>query len=324
MKTTRTTLLHWTEQGRIAPEDLQRALALSGSLPTTTDWRGFLDRLLLWYGTLMLGAGVIFFFAYNWNDLGRYAKFGLVEALVVAGLSALWWLGVNHLSSKAALLGLSLLVGVLFALIGQTYQTGADTFELFAIWAAAILPWVLVARFAALWIFWLALVNLAMILYHQTFDGLFGMLLAPEQLLWVLLTLNTIALVLWEGLTALGLAWLRERWATRVLATVAGGLATVLMLYAIVDKGSNASLTVPVWLALLAAAYYVYRQRMLDVYVLALGMLSVILVVTIFLGKYMLNFTLDAGGLLFIGLAVIGLSAAGAWWLKQVIAKEIA
>ena len=323
MKTTRSTLLHWAEQGRISPEDLQRALTLTGTLPTATDWRDFLDQLLLWYGTMMLGVGIIFFFSYNWNDLGRYTKFGLVEALMIAGLIALGWLEVSRLSGKAALLGLSLLVGVLFVLIGQTYQTGADTFELFALWAAAILPWVLVARFAALWIFWLALVNLATILYYQTFDGLFGMLFAPEQLLWVLLILNTTALVLWEGLVAMGVAWLHERWAARVLATAAAGLATVLALYAILDEHGNGSLTIPVWLTLLATVYFVYRQRMLDVYVLALGMLSVIMVVTIFLGKHMLDSMLDAGGLLFIGLVVIGLSGGAGWWLKQVVAKEV-
>ena len=47
-------------------------------------------------------------------------------------------------AGKAALLAASLFVGALLALIGQIYQTGADTFEMFAAWAALILPWVLV------------------------------------------------------------------------------------------------------------------------------------------------------------------------------------
>ena len=45
---------------------------------------------------------------------------------------------------------LSLLTGALLALSGQVYQTGADTFELFAWWAVLILPWVLVSRFSPL------------------------------------------------------------------------------------------------------------------------------------------------------------------------------
>ena len=49
----------------------------------------------------------------------------------------------NRPAGKAALLAAALLTGGLLALIGQTYQTGADTFELFATWAALILPWVL-------------------------------------------------------------------------------------------------------------------------------------------------------------------------------------
>jgi len=53
--------------------------------------------------------------------------------------------------------------------------------------------------------------------------------------------------------------------------------------------------------------------------VLAGGVLSVIVVVTAWLGRIMLKSGDSAGALLFIGLVVIGLSAAGGWWLKQVV-----
>ena len=46
----------------------------------------------------------------------------------------------------------SLFTGALLALVGQTYQTGADTYELFALWAFAITAWVAVARLPALWL----------------------------------------------------------------------------------------------------------------------------------------------------------------------------
>ncbi|MET0204922.1 MAG: DUF2157 domain-containing protein [Casimicrobiaceae bacterium] len=53
------------------------------------------------------------------------------------------WRGLDTLPGKAALVA-ALLAGALLALVGQVYQTGADTFELFAAWAVAIV--VLVAR----------------------------------------------------------------------------------------------------------------------------------------------------------------------------------
>ena len=319
MKTTRHILLDWAEQGRIASENMPQALSLAGVFPSGSDWRRFLDHLLLWLGTLLVGVGVIFFFAYNWQDLGRFAKFGLVEGLLLMTLIVVWRFGLESLAGKAALLAASLFVGALLALVGQTYQTGADTFELFAAWAMLILPWVLLARFAALWVMWLLLLNVAAILYYQTFGGLFDLLFGTEQLIWVLFGLNTVALVVWESLAAKGIIWLRERWAPRLLATGSGGLITTLALYAVLGSYGNSGVALLVWAAWLAGAYWVYRHQAVDVYVLAGGVLSVIVIVTAFLGNIMLDSRAGAGGLLFIGLMVIALSAAGGWWLKQVI-----
>ena len=167
----RNEILDWAEDGRIPPGDLRGALDVAGALPDSAAWRQFLDRLLLFGGTLFVAAGVIFFLAFNWNDLGRMAKFALVEVLLVVALVSVWRLGVERIAGKAALLGAALFTGALFALIGQTYQTGADTFELFAVWALAVLPWALVARFPVLWLFWLLLVNLAALLYVGTLRG---------------------------------------------------------------------------------------------------------------------------------------------------------
>ena len=38
-------------------------------------------------------------------------------------------------------------VGALMALFGQTYQTGADPWQLFFNWAVVIIPFVLISRF---------------------------------------------------------------------------------------------------------------------------------------------------------------------------------
>ena len=87
-------VLDWAEEGRIPPGDLRRALEVAGALPDAPAWRQFLDRLLLFAGTLLLAAGVIFFLAFNWNELGRMAKFALVEVLFVAALVAVWRIGI--------------------------------------------------------------------------------------------------------------------------------------------------------------------------------------------------------------------------------------
>ena len=317
MASARDEILDWAEQGRIPPDRLREAMQEGGAIPTADQWRSFLDRLFLFMGAVLLGAGVIFFFAFNWQAMGRFAKFALVEAPVLISLLFVWRIGLDRIGGKAALLAGALVVGAMFALIGQTYQTGADTWELFAVWAAAILPWALVARFPALWIFWLLIANMAVTLYFITF-GLWGMLFAPEKLAWLLFGLNTVALAAWEGLARAGVDWLRERWAVRLLAIGSGGLVTALAVFDIAKESSHWG--APAWLAWMAAAYFFYRHFARDLFVLAGGVLSAVVVIATFLGRTM-KFH-DSGSFLFIGLVVILISAAGGWWLKQVAQEE--
>jgi len=320
MANPRNEILEWIEQGRIEQRNLRRALELGEVLPTAAEWRRFLERLLLFMGSAMLAAGVIFFVAHNWQELGRYTKFGLAEALMLVALALVWRLGLNRASGKATLLVTALLTGALLALVGQTYQTGADTFELFAAWAVAILPWVLVSRFPALWILWLALLNLAITLYFHVFGGWFGIVFGPERQLWLLFWLNTAALVAWEAAAASGIDWLRERWAVRLIATASGALVTVLAVFAVFGSKAGAGWSAIAWLAWLAAAYMVYRSRIKDVYVLAGGVLSVIVVAATFLSKHLIR--AEAFGFLIVGLFVIGMSAAAGYWLKRVASEE--
>lgn len=312
-------ILDWAQQGRIAARDVRKALEVGGALPSAAQWRQFLDRLLLFLGAVLLGAGMVFFLAYNWQDLGRFAKFGLVELPLAATLGALWHFGLDRPAGKATLLLAALLAGALLALIGQTYQTGADTFELFAAWAVAILPWALLGRFAALWVLWLALVNLAVSLYFQAFHGVLGMAFGPERQMWVLFALDSSALLAWE-VGARAAEWLRERWAPRLIATVAAALATALAVLAILDSRAAGWINSMLWLAWAAATYTVYRRLIKDVYMLALGALSVIVVSATFVGKQM-RFG-DAGSFLFMGLFVIGVSAAAGYWLRRIAAEE--
>ena len=58
-----------------------------------------------------------------------------------------------------------MLVGGLLALIGQTYQTGADPWQLFALWALLALPWCLGARSDMLWAPWALVAMTACVLW---------------------------------------------------------------------------------------------------------------------------------------------------------------
>ncbi|MGZ8227780.1 MAG: DUF2157 domain-containing protein [Methylococcaceae bacterium] len=321
MSNNRTEILAWIEQGRLPSDALPRALRLAGLSPGRADWRKFFNHLALWLAAIFCAAAVIFFFAYNWQAMGRFAKFGLVEILIIAGIVLCWRLDLNRVAGQSALLFATLLVGGLLALAGQTYQTGADTYELFGVWALAVLPWVAVSCFSPLWLFWLGLINLAAILYYQTFGGWFGFLFDTEKVLWALFILNTAALCCWEFAAYSGVSWLRERWSVRILAVGGGGLITSLALWAILDFQDGKMSALLVYSIWMAVAYVVYRHVLRDVFVLAGGVLSAIIVITVLLSKLMLKHN-DEGSFLFIGFVIIGLSAAGGFWLKQVVNEE--
>ena len=119
-----------------------------GRLAVSRDWVQFLTGALLLLGAGLLLSGIVCFFAFNWADLGRFAKFGVLEAAVAICAGLGWW-KLSNLSGRVALFAAAVLVGPLLGVYGQTYQTGADPWGLFAFWALLILPWVVAARFTA-------------------------------------------------------------------------------------------------------------------------------------------------------------------------------
>jgi uncharacterized membrane protein len=304
----RNTILEWWQRGAV--RDAGAALQAAGLLPGRAEWRRFLDQLLLWSGAVALAAAVVFFVAHNWSHLGKLAKFALLQVLVVAAVAGYWRLGSERAAGKAALLVASILLGALLALFGQIYQTGADTWELFATWAALILPWVLVGRFAALWMLWIAVLNLAIALHFQVF------FLEDGKQLWALFAFDTFALAAWEA-AARRVSWLQASWAPRLLAIASGIAITALVTEAIFDWGREQSaaplIVYPLWLG---AAYGVYRRLLPDLFVLAGACLSAIVVVASFLAKNLLESN-EAAGFLLIAIAVVAMAGASGWWLRQ-------
>lgn len=102
-------------------------------------------------GISFVGLGLIFWIAANWNLLSRLQQFALLQCLVLAPCAA-----VAALARGQVPFGLFSLfaTGSLFAYFGQTYQTGADLWQLFAAWAAVVLPLALCARSDAVWAAW--------------------------------------------------------------------------------------------------------------------------------------------------------------------------
>ncbi|OOF70608.1 GDYXXLXY domain-containing protein [Rodentibacter caecimuris] len=113
-------------------------------------WQKFLALVFALLSVAFLSSGVIIWLAANWDYFTHWHKLYGTQALlalVIGGSCfAYWWESLRYSSEKFKFITASLLffaamvTGALFALLGQTYQTGANAWQLFAIWSLFQLP----------------------------------------------------------------------------------------------------------------------------------------------------------------------------------------
>ncbi|MBV1911844.1 MAG: DUF2157 domain-containing protein, partial [Kangiellaceae bacterium] len=145
MHSRREQILKWAdESAHVNEENINQIIQAAEAEPTQADWVDFLKTALLSSAVISICSGVIFFFAYNWQDISRFTKFAIVEAAMLIATISYIRIATTKLLSSCALLAMSLFTGALLALVGQTYQTGADPWQLFASWAFLILPWTII------------------------------------------------------------------------------------------------------------------------------------------------------------------------------------
>lgn len=135
--------------------------------PDKAGWEKFFSILFLSLGIGFTIAGIIFFFAFNWKDLHKFAKIGIVEFVFIAITACIFLKRIPELIRNCILMGASVAVGILFATYGQIYQTGADSFDFFFAWTLSISLWVIVSNLAPLWLFFLFLIGLTFQLYSE-------------------------------------------------------------------------------------------------------------------------------------------------------------
>jgi uncharacterized membrane protein len=114
------------------------------------------------------GLGIIFWVAANWESLSRAGRFALLQAVIVTMCTG----AIFRPAARPALTLLALLgIGGLFAYFGQTYQTGADPWQLFAIWAALSLPLCFGVRSDVVWAPWAMVCTSAITLWIHAYGG---------------------------------------------------------------------------------------------------------------------------------------------------------
>ena len=272
---------------------------LTGMDAAPPDFAKRLSRMLVVVGALLLGLGAIFWIAANWQQWGRMAKFGLLQAGLAGALLVALALPRARV---AALMLATLLLGALLAYIGQIYQTGADPWQLFAFWALLALPWMLAARRDLLWTFWIWIAATGISLWIGARPGsIFDMLFRSYRSVgmdWLM----------WFGLTAVayaiqraGLAGANAKWMLRLALVLA--LSTV-TLYACIAlfTGRNSGLYV-VGLALVGASCaLLWVQQPRDFGALCVAVLGLDVLFITGWGSLLSGGTFDVGILLVFGL----------------------
>ena len=244
--------------------------------PTPAAWRAFEVRLLHAAGLGSLGAGVIFFVAANWQAWGLAGRFGLLQAGLLIGVGAALWQPPPARVGQGALLLATLFTGALLALFGQSYQTGADLYELFLTWALLALPFVVAALSGAVWAVWWVVLDIGL--------GLFCGGLPHDRIFWFVpgdwgrdraawLMLPCLANLLGAGLF---LAIRRTRfadaappWLAHFLLTIGLGYGTAASLPEMSDHGPAASALYAAISIGIAAATWARRQDVFPLTALA-------------------------------------------------------
>lgn len=237
------------------------------------NWGLWASRLLLTLGAALVLSGIVYFFAFNWNKVPVAAKFGLVEGGLFGSIIAAYLTGLRELPGKILLLSAAVLVGVFMAVFGQVYQTGADAYTLFMMWALVILPWVIIGEFAPLWGVWLVVANLFIYLYvEQTFGYQDRLAIEFSSLI----VFNGAAVALREFFADRWPDWLAPRWTRFALIVPTLFFATVPVISYIFSRDASPALVIAMMLGLAthAAFFLAYRVGRPDIWAFTTTLLS--------------------------------------------------
>ena len=270
----------------------------------------FLSRMLRIGGILSLAAGLVFFVAANWSKFAVFGRFALLELVVVVCVIAALLRPPPAALGRAALFLAFIGSGALLALFGQTYQTGADIYELFLTWALLGLPLIVLGQWSASTAAWVLVLNTALVLFcgWQPAGGMLWLALGSRHFQIPEL--------------AIGVAWLNvllwfageyfdpaaaPRWVRHLVLSCAFAFGTWAGIAAVVDDVANAGVGFLLIVAMgLVFSYAQYQRR--DIYPLAVVLGTFIIVSAAWLGKAT-EFH-DEGTLLLLALWLIGTSTA--------------
>lgn len=261
-------------------------------------WHKFLRLFFISLGVGFTTAGIIFFFAYNWGDLHKFIKIGLIEGLIIISTLVILFSKISLDIKNILLTGTSILVGVLFAVFGQIYQTGANAYDFFLGWTMFITIWVFVSNYAPLWLVFITLINTTLILYSQQ--------VAHDWSEVFVFTLLFIINILFLTSSLYGKKINEEIkvpiWFSNIIALGSVSFGTIGIVFGIFDKNQTSFFILIIITSILYGIGIRYGLKVKSGFYLSIIPFSSIIIISAFLIKLSDN----AGMFFFISLFVIG------------------
>ena len=298
-------IVHARATGALTSDSYTRLLNRILEPLSDESWRKNLRHWFLVGGLLLLVSGIIYFGAYNWEHLGRLQKLGLLQIILLAFFSGVMLRGLERTEGKVLLMAGCGIVGAILAVMGQVYQTGADSYTLFLGWGVLILPWCLAGRSNLLWTGQLALVNVAFTFWwYQTVNERFFDFALP------FLALNLLLIGLWEALRQ-RLSWMKRTVSDLLLAI---GLTPVTLTgCAVIVDAYDEGVTLLCLFIVLGALIFFCGKRLIS---MAIVSASLLCLGSTLVGRICLE-SGDEFGVLMTGVGIMFLIALVVRWLTH-------
>ena len=261
-------------------------------------WQKFLRLFFISLSVGFITAGIIFFFAYNWADLHKFIKIGLIEGLIIISTLVILFSKISLDIKNILLTSTSILVGVLFAVFGQIYQTGANAYDFFLGWSMFITIWVFVSNYAPLWLVFITLINTTLILYSQQVAKDWS-----EVFVFTLLfIMNIIFLTTFLYGKKINKVIKVPIWFSNLIALASVSFGTIGVIFGIFDENQTSFFVLIIITSIIYGIGIKYGIKLKSGFYLSIIPFSIIIIITAFLIKL----SDDAGMFFFISLFVIG------------------
>lgn len=127
-----------------------------------------LKHFFLFFSAIFFLSSVTCFTAYNWNEMSSLQKLSVPSFCFILTTTG-WFIFNKELYRNLSLFTSCFIIGTIFAVFGQVYQTGADSYTLFINWSIFLIIPSLISSFYPLYFLLIAVLTTALILYQRLY-----------------------------------------------------------------------------------------------------------------------------------------------------------